>query len=134
MRRLSLAIIAIACLSCVPALAGEWVHCADGDGHASFDYLRGDGQNMLSVSALTITAGDRVWASDPANGPGDPVFVGQGFEDTQTVRIDATDAQRAARIAELRLFRTVEGSSAAVYGGTLRIPGMGAWAVSCNAG
>ena len=35
------------------------------------------------------------------------------------------------RIAELRLFKAREGDAYA-YGGTLRIAGQGAWAVSCS--
>lgn len=126
-----LRILAIpAVLAATPALATEWVHCSDANGAASFDYLAGDGIDVLSVSALTVTAGEKVWASDPANGPGDPVSVGQAFEDGDTVRIDAMDKD-FARIASLRLFKAAEGE-ATVYGGTLTITGLGAWAVSCD--
>lgn len=115
-----------------PVLATEWVHCSDAEGAASFDYLAGDGVGVLSINALTITVGEKVWASDPANGPGDPVSVGQAFEDEHTVRIDAMDKD-FAKIAELTLFKADENGTA-VYGGTLTIPGQGAWAVSCDPG
>ncbi len=124
------ALVFIAALVATPAVATEWVHCADAGGSASFDYLAGDGLGILQVAALTITAGEKVWASDPANGPGDPVSLGQGFEDQQTVRIDALDKDSAV-IAELRLFKADEGDDY-VSAGTLRIPGMGAWAVTCE--
>ena len=120
----------LAVLAVTPALATEWVHCSDANGAASFDYLAGDSLDVLSVSALTVTAGEKVWASDPANGPGDPVSVGQAFEDGDTVRIDALDKD-AVRIAALKLFKAAEGETA-VYGGTLTIAGLGAWAVSCD--
>lgn len=120
----------LAALAATPALATEWVHCSDANGAASFDYLAGDGLDVLSVSALTVTGGEKVWASDPANGPGDPVSVGQAFEDGDTVRIDAL-AGDATRVASLRLFKATEGD-ASVYGGTLTIAGLGAWAVSCD--
>jgi hypothetical protein len=113
-----------------PAAATEWVHCSDAGGAASFDYLAGDGVGVLAISALTVTAGQKVWASDPANGPGDPVSVGQGFEDADTVRIDAMDKD-FYKIAELRLFKATEGD-AYISAGTLRIAGMGVWAVSCQ--
>ena len=113
-----------------PALATEWVHCADSSGAASFDYLAGDGLGVLSIAALTVSAGEKVWASDPANGPGDPVSVGQAFEDEASVRIDAMDKD-FVKIAELRLFKATEADSY-VSGGTLRIIGMGAWAVACE--
>lgn len=117
-------------LAATPALGTEWMHCSDPDGAASFDYLAGDVLDVLSVSALTVTAGEKVWASDPANGPGDPVSVGQAFEDTDTVRIDAMDKD-FKRIAALRLFKASEGETS-VYGGTLTIAGLGAWAVNCD--
>ena len=122
----------IAALAATPAFATEWEHCADAGGAASFDYLAGDGLGVLSVSELTVSAGEKVWASDPANGPGDPVKVGQAFEDEHTISIDAMDKD-FVKIAELRLFKTSEGDSD-VTAGTLRIVGQGAWAVSCDPG
>ena len=117
-------------LAASPAVATEWVSCAHPGGEASFDYLAGDGTDVLSIAALTITAGERVWASDPANGPGDPVSIGQQFENATTILVDAVD-EGFGKVAELRLFKAAEGDML-VYGGTLRILGMGAWAVSCD--
>ena len=123
-------IVVLGALAAFPAHATEWISCSDSGGLASFDYLAGDGTGVLSIAAVTITAGERVWASDPANGPGDPVSVGQQFEDYTTIVVDAMDAD-FVKIAELRLFKASEGY-ALIYGGTLRIPGLGAWAVSCD--
>jgi hypothetical protein len=106
------------------------VSCANKDGAASFDYLAGDGVDVLAISAITVTAGEKVWASDPANGPGDPIKVGQAFEDADTVLIDGVDSGYSL-IASLRLFKANEGDKYAM-GGTLMIKGMGAWAVDCN--
>jgi len=125
-------VFALALLAATPVHATEWEHCADSGGAASFDYLAGDGLDVLTITALTVTAGEKVWASDPANGPGDPVSVGQAFEDHDTVRIDALD-KGSALVASLRLFKADEGDSVAL-GGTLTIKGLGAWAVSCDAG
>lgn len=125
-------LVFIAALAATPALATEWEHCADAGGAASFDYLAGDGLGVLSISELTVSAGEKVWASDPANGPGDPVKVGQAFEDEHTISIDAMDKD-FVKIAELRLFKTSEGAND-VTAGTLRIVGQGAWAVSCDPG
>jgi hypothetical protein len=129
MKRLA-AYLMLGALAASPAAATEWVYCSDAGGLASFDYLAGDGLGLLSIDAVTITAGERVWASDPANGPGDPVSIGQQFEDETTIRVDAVD-ESLNPVAQLRLFKTSEGDSA-VYGGTLSIPGLGAWAVSCD--
>jgi hypothetical protein len=128
---LRLAVIAFA-LVASPALATEWEHCSDAGGAASFDYLAGDGLDVISISALTITVGEKVWASDPANGPGDPVKVGQAFEDADSIAIDALDKDSKV-IARLRLYKADEGDDAAI-GGVLTIPGQGAWAVSCDPG
>ena len=117
-------------LAASPAVATEWVSCAHPGGEASVDYLAGDGTDVLSIAALTITTGERVWASDPANGPGDPVSIGQQFENATTILVDAVD-EGFGKVAELRLFKAAEGDML-VYGGTLRILGMGAWAVSCD--
>ncbi|MEO7223310.1 MAG: hypothetical protein ABIY37_12630 [Devosia sp.] len=125
-------IVVLGALAASPTLATEWVYCSDAGGLASFDYLAGDGTGVLSIAAVTVTAGERVWASDPANGPGDPVSIGQQFEDTTTISVDAVGAS-FEKVAELRLFKASEGDSF-IYGGTLRIPDLGAWAVSCNPG
>ena len=117
-------------LCATPALATEWEHCANKDGAASFDYLAGDGIDVLAISAITVTAGEKVWASDPANGPGDPIKVGQAFEDNEAVRIDGVDDSYSV-IASLKLFKATEGDKSAMAG-TLTIKGMGAWAVDCD--
>ena len=119
-------------VTATPAFATEWVHCSDAEGGASFDYLAGDGTGVLQISAVTITAGEKVWASDPANGPGDPVTIGQAYEDGTMVLIDAMDKD-FAKLAELKLFKASEGD-AVTLGGTLRIAGQGAWTVSCDPG
>lgn len=126
------ALVLAATLLATPASATEWVHCADAGGEASFEYLAGDGLDILSIAAITITTAEKVWASDAANGPGDPVAIGQAFEDADSVRIDAMAPDLSAKIAELRLFKATEGDKLAT-GGTLRIPGMGAWSVACEA-
>ncbi|MEO6395827.1 MAG: hypothetical protein ABIO40_07945 [Devosia sp.] len=113
-----------------PALATEWISCAAPGGEASFDFLVSS-LDILAIAGLNVSVGDKVWASDVAYGPGDPVEVGQAFEDTQTIRIDAMDEAISQKIAELRLFKASEGD-VFVYAGTLRIPGYGAWAVSCE--
>jgi hypothetical protein len=127
---IKLAAIAIGlCGLATPTLATEWVNCASGDGGASMDILLG-AVDVLSIAGMTVTVGDKVWATDPAYGPGDPTSVGQAFEDAETLRVDAMDGD-FVKIAELRLFKTSEGEDF-VYSGTLRMPGHGAWAVSCT--
>lgn len=125
-----LAAIAVSlCGLAAPALATEWVNCASPDGGASFDFLVGT-TDVLSIAGMTITVGETVWATDPAYGPGEPTSVGQAFETDTMILIDAVDPAVTAKIAELRLFKTTE-ADAPVYGGTMRVPGHGAWAVNC---
>lgn len=130
MRTLLAATVLGAGLMAGPVLATEWIACADAGGAASFDFLVGT-LDVLAVSGLTITVGEEVWASDVAYGPGEPVVVGQAFEDAETIRIDAMDEAMLAKIAELRLFKAEAADGAPVYGGTLVLAGHGAWAVTC---
>lgn len=121
--------IALAGLSS-PALATEWVNCGEATGAASFDLLLGT-TDVIAVAGMTITVGDKVWASDVAYGPGEPITVGQAFETPEMILVDAVDPGVTTKIAELRLFKASEGD-VMVYSGTLRLPGHGAWAVSCS--
>lgn len=129
-RLAAIASIVSLCGLATPSFATEWINCASPDGGASFDILVGT-TDVLSVAGMTITVGDKVWATDPAYGPGDPTSVGQAFEDAETIRVDAMDGT-FTKIAELRLFKTTEGTADTVTAGTLRILGDGAWAVSCT--
>ena len=112
-----------------PAFATEWVNCADSTGEASFDFLVG-GADVMSIAAITVSVGEKVWASDVANGPGDPVQVGQSFEGNGMILVDAVSA--GTLVAELRLFVTAGETELPAYGGTLTIVGAGVWAVSCS--
>jgi hypothetical protein len=130
MKRAALA-LSLGMLLASPAMATEWVSCASPGGEASFDYLAG-AMDVISVVGLNISVGEQVWASDVAYGPGDPVVVGQAFEDAETVRIDAMDADMINFIARLRLFKAASADGADAYGGTLDIPGHGTWPVACS--
>lgn len=114
-----------------PALATEWLNCSDRDGVASIDLLLG-AMDIAAVAGMTISTGEQVWASHVEYGPGDPITVGQAFANDDVLFVDAMDEAVANKIAELRLFKAGEGEEAPAYGGTLRIIGHGAWAVSCS--
>ncbi len=128
LRRLSAIGLVLAGLSS-PAFATEWVNCSDSSGEASFDFLVGGG-DVMSIAAITISVGEQVWASDVANGPGEPVQVGQSFEGNGMILVDAVNA--GTLVAELRLFVTAGETELPAYGGTLTIVGAGVWAVSCS--
>ena len=129
MLRAAIAVIGL-CGLATPSLATEWVNCSDAAGAASFSYLAGS-LDVLSIVGLNISAGDRVWASDVAYGPGDPVVVGQAFDTGDMILIDAMDENVTSTVARLRLFRAEEGFDS-VLGGTLHVPGIGVWPVSCS--
>ena len=126
-----LAAVALAAAPASPALATEWLNCADRDGAASIDLLLG-AMDVAAVVGISLSAGERSWASAVEYGPGEPVTVGQAFESPDALLVDVMDANMMAVVARLRLFKAVEGEVPMVYGGTLRIPGEGAWAVSCT--
>jgi hypothetical protein len=122
-------LVVLGALIASPAAAAGWTSCSDSGGLASFDYFAGDDLGFR-VSAVTVTTGERVWASDPANGPGDPVYVGQFFDTPSETHVGAID-EFANTVAELKLFKASEGD-VLVYGGILRIAGYGVWAASCS--
>jgi hypothetical protein len=114
-----------------PAAATEWVSCAAPGGEASFDFLVGS-LDILAIAGLNMSVGEKVWASDVAYGPGDPIVVGQAFEDNDTVQIDVMDDGMSVVLGQLRLFKAQEGESDPIYSGTLRIRDYGAWNVICG--
>ena len=111
-----------------PAGATEWIACnADGDA-ASANILVGT-VDVLSIARANVEAGGKTWTTDVAGDGG--LRVGQAFEDADTIVVDFTDEGVSSIIASLRLFKATEGDSDAT-GGILRVPGIGAWAVSCT--
>lgn len=130
-RLLAASVIAISAAS--PALATEWLNCADPAGEASIDLLLG-AMDVAAVAGMTVSTGDKVWASHVEYGPGDPIVVGQAFETERVLFVDAMDEAMVAIVAELRLHKAGEGDGTPAYGGTLRIAGHGAWPVSCSGG
>jgi hypothetical protein len=128
----AVSIFALGALLVSPAAAAGWVSCSDTGGLATIDYFVGD-QPEFTVTAVTVTAGERVWASDPANGPGDPIVVGDYYDNVAATFVDAVDEvlNEVNEVAELKLFKATEGDTTA-YGGVLRIAGVGAWPVACT--
>ena len=126
MKRLA-AILGLMILTSVPARATEWLICSDGD-KASFSVLLG-AMDVIAVNDIKIEAGGKMWSTTP--GEGTLVTKGQAFETADQMWIDVTDENVAAVVAQLRLFKASEAEDA-VSGGTLRMPGVGAWAVSCT--
>jgi hypothetical protein len=111
-----------------PAGATEWIFCtAEGDA-ASAGILVGM-VDVISIAQAKVEAGNKKWATDAE---GDSrIRVGQAFEDSEKIVVDFTDDGVSSIVASLRLFKASEGDDY-VTGGTLRITGSGAWAVTCS--
>jgi len=112
-----------------PAAATESIVCASDDKSASIDVLVGLGLDVISIARATIEAGGKTWSTD---GQGSQkIVVGQGFEDSERMLVDFTDEGVSSIVASLRLFKASEEENFAT-GGTLRVAGVGAWAVACS--
>jgi hypothetical protein len=127
MKRLA-ALLVATILASAPARATEWLVCNDAGGKASISVLLG-AMEVIAVNDIKIAVGDKTWSTTP--GEGTPITRGQAFETADQMWIDVTDADVAAIVAQLRLFEASEGDSV-VAAGTLRMPGVGAWAVTCE--
>jgi hypothetical protein len=120
--------VAVVLALATPAGATEWIACsADGDA-ASANILVG-AVDVISIASANIEAGGKQWATD-ADGDA-RIRVGQAFEDSDNILVDFTDDQVSTIVGSLRLFKATEGDSDAT-GGILRVPGIGAWAVTCS--
>jgi hypothetical protein len=117
------------CLAASPAAATEWIYCSDTTSTVTVGLLLG-ATDVLSVSGIILSHDDNVWASAAAYGPGEPISLGQGFTDARHLSVDLMDGDFAL-LAELRLVKADEGTDF-VQAGTLRLPGRGVWAVSCE--
>ena len=123
-------IFAASLLLTTPAFATEWVYCGNADGTASVGVLVGSFE-FINISATTMHVGDKDWSSAEVYGPGEPINPSQAYIGDDQIVIDFTDADYNETLAELRVYLTEEGEDY-VQGGVLRVPGHGAWVVSCD--
>ncbi len=135
MKRIPAAAVLLGCLA-FPAQATEWLDCGDAENTVSFRVLLG-AMDVIAVNTIEIEAKDRKWSTMPAEGVV-TITKGQAFETPDQMWIDVTDENVNAIVAKLRLFKASEmagGSENGVFdatGGTLQMPGVGAWAVRCS--
>jgi hypothetical protein len=123
-------IFAASLLLTTPAFATEWIYCGNADDTASVGVLVGS-FDFVNISAVTMHAGDTDWASSETYGPGDEIWPSEAYIGDDQIVIDFTDADYNETLAELRVYLTEEGQDY-VQGGVLRIPGHGAWVVTCE--
>lgn len=115
--------------SAVPAMATGEISCGNGKG-VGVDLLVGN-VDVLSISRVVVTVGDKVWSSTPESWPGTPIAVGQAFEDDHQLVLDITDEGVSEIIGRLRVFKASEGETS-VAGGVFAWKGEGAFVVDCS--
>jgi hypothetical protein len=123
-------IFAASLLLTTPAFATEWIHCASPDDAASVGVLVG-GFDFVNITATVMHVGDEDWASNEGYGPGTPIVPSQAYIGDDQIVIDFADEENSETLAELRVYLASEGEDY-VQGGVLRVPGRGAWVVSCE--
>jgi hypothetical protein len=133
MKALSAAVLLLASMA-LPAHATEWMDCSDPTNSISIRVLLG-AMDVIAVNTVEIVASGAKWST--AGGEGVTLITnGQAFETAEQIWIDMTDEAVNEVVARLRLFKAVddggEGDTATVLGGTLAMPGVGAWPVSCS--
>lgn len=118
----------------LPAQATEWLDCSGGE-DVSIRVLLG-AMDVIAVTTIEIEVKDRKWATAGGDGV---IFIttGQAFETPDQMWLDVTDEDVNLVVARLRLFKAFEDGAEGVEpsdakGGTLQMPGIGAWAVSCS--
>ena len=135
MRQLLVAAVLMSGMA-LPAQATEWMDCGDAEGKVSIRVLLGM-MDVIAIDTIEIETGRKTWSTRHGTGAV-PITKGQAFETPDQIWIDATDENVNQIVAKLRLFKaseTVEGADNGVFdatGGTLQMPGIGAWVVSCS--
>jgi hypothetical protein len=133
MRALSAAVLLLAAMA-LPAHATEWMDCSDPTDTISIRVLIG-AMDVISVNTVEIVASGAKWSTNAGEGV-TLITKGQAFETADQIWIDMTDEAVNEVVARLRLFKAMDdggdGDATVVLGGTLAMPGIGAWPMSCS--
>lgn len=133
MRKLILAGIAglaFAAASALPAQASVGLFC-----HGTYIDIEiplGGAAGLNPLSA-TIRAAGTIWTTEEGVAGATPIVPAQSASVDNRLYLDFSDPNLEGIIVEIRLFWAEEETDP-VYGGTLRIAGHGAWAISCGMG
>ena len=91
--------------------------------------------DVIAVNAIEIEAAGQTWSTSGAAGA-TRIATGQAFETADQMWLDVTDENMARVIARLRLFKASDDTegleNSIAMAGTLALPGLGVWAVSCS--
>lgn len=109
------------------AYATGAIECNDPEGRASVNLTIGS-LPILAVVGAQISTGEHQWS---LGDEGDSAIIsGQAFGTSDEMRIDFTDPNAGQVVAEVRLFSASEGKDT-VLAGTLKMTGIGAYALIC---
>lgn len=111
------------------AQATEWMYCIDNGEEATMSLLLG-ATNVISIDTIEMEANGKKWSTKPGDGV-ITITKGQAFETDDQMWVDVTDDAVNEIVAELRLFKAVEGEDY-VASGTMRIAGEGVWSMACS--
>jgi hypothetical protein len=110
-------------------LATENIICADASNAATMTFLVGTTPGLAPLG-LYMKVGGKKWSTKEEDGA-TTVTIAQSFSDDSGMRLDVADDNLERIIAELRVNMAREGGEI-VFAGTLRIAGIGVWAVACE--
>jgi hypothetical protein len=113
-----------------PAAATGGIACSSHDDAASVEITIGHVPGLAVVGAV-IFVGDRSWAMNQSGEQA--LTVSQAFTTGGHYWLDFADEIVSETVAEIRLHRVDEGMDIG-FGGTLRMPGIGAWTLICSEG
>jgi hypothetical protein len=134
MTRLCAAAVMVLAGMALPAHATEWMDCGDAEKTVGVRVLLG-AMDVIAVNQVEIEALGKSWSTAGSDGAV-RVTTGQAFETADQIWLDVTDENMAQVIARLRLFKASDSTEGVENGyavaGTLSLPGLGVWAVSCS--
>lgn len=118
----------------LPVQATEWMDCSGGE-KVDIRVLLG-AMDVIAVDTVEIEVNGKKWSTRGGDGV-TPITKGQAFETPDQIWIDVTDENVNLIVAKLRVFKAFEdgsesGEPSDAKGGTLHMPGIGAWPVSCS--
>ena len=113
-----------------PAAATGGIACSSIDDAATVEIAIGHVPGLAVVGA-TILVGERRWGMNLSGEQA--LTVSQAFATEGHYWIDFADGIVNEIVAELRLHRVDEGMDIG-FGGTMRMPGIGAWTLACSEG
>lgn len=119
---------AVLTLAASPSFASVGLFCS-GPAGVSVEAPLSGGAGLRTMSAV-IEAGGRTWTTETSLEDPQAIVPAQSFSEGNAMWLDFSDANIEANVVEIRLFSASEGA----IGGTLNIPGVGAWVLSCDIG